>query len=148
MKRALLTLMAVLLVSGGMSSAVFAESKIAIVDVPAIVAKSAQVQALKKEQQTKMQELDKWLNTVKADIDKQKTKEGKEKLIQKYNTDFAKKRDAIAKNYQTKLKAIDKSITDTIASQARANGYDMVISKGVVLYGGTDITAEIQKVVK
>lgn len=58
-----------------------ADTRIAVVDVPAVVNKSAQVQALKKEQQTKMQELEKWLTTARADVEKQKTQEGKEKLV-------------------------------------------------------------------
>lgn len=58
-----------------------ANYKVAVVDVNAVVAKSAQVQALKKEQQAKLQELQKWLETVRADVQKQSTKEGKEKLI-------------------------------------------------------------------
>ena len=132
----------------GISSSAMAASNVAVVDVQAVVAKSAQVQALKKEQQTKMQELDKWLKTAKADVEKQKTQEGKEKLLKKYNSDFEKKKADIAKNYQTKLQAIDKSISATIAEQAKLKGYDMVISKGVVIFGGDDITADVQKVVK
>ena len=61
-----------------------ANPNVAVVDVQAVVTKSAQVQALKKEQQTKMQDLEKWLNTAKADVKKQKTQEGKEKLLKKY----------------------------------------------------------------
>ena len=122
--------------------------KVAVVDVQAVVAKSAQVQALKKEQQTKMQELDKWLKTAQADVQKQQSKESKEKLLKKYNADFAKKKEDIARNYQTKLKEIDKNITATIQSQAKLKGYDMVISKSVVVFGGDDITADVQKYVK
>ena len=145
MKKTLsLTLMSLLLGS----SIAIAEQNIAVVDVQAVVAKSAQVQALKKEQQTKMQDLEKWLKTAKADVDKQQTKEGKEKLLKKYNSEFAKKKEAIAKDYAARLKAIDKSITDTISTTARAKGYNMVISKGVVVFGGDDITADVQKVVK
>ena len=147
MKRKILSLV----VAAGMAvsmGSVMALGKVAVVDVQAVVSKSAQVQALKKEQQAKMQELDKWLKSARADVEKQQTKEGKEKLLNKYNADFAKKKEAIAKNYQTKLQAIDKSITDTISAQAKAKGYDMVISKGVVIYGGDDITADVQKVVK
>ena len=59
-----------------------ANYKVAVVDVNAVVSKSAQVQALKKEQQAKLQELQKWLETVRADVQKQSTKEGKEKLIE------------------------------------------------------------------
>ena len=125
-----------------------AEQKVAIIDVPAVLAKSAQLQALKKEQQTKLQDLEKWLKVAQADVEKQKTQEGKEKLLKKYNADFAKKKEALVKEHQTKLHAIDKSITDTITAQAKAKGYTMVISKSAVIFGGDDITADVQKVVK
>ena len=127
---------------------VFAEQKIAVVDVQAVVAQSQQVKALKQEQTKKMQDLEKWLTTVKTDVEKQQTQEGKEKLLKKYNAEFAKKKEAIAKDYQARLQTIDKSISDTIAQQAKAKGYDIVISKGMVLYGGDDITADVTKVVK
>lgn len=125
----------------------FAE-RIAVVDVPAVVAQSQQVKALKQEQTKKIQDLEKWLTTVRADVEKQQTQEGKDKLLKKYNAEFAKKKEAIAKDYQARLKAVDKSISETIAQQAKAKGYDIVISKGMVLYGGDDITADITKVVK
>lgn len=132
----------------GAINSVSAEQKIAVVDVQAVVAKSAQVQALKKEQQTKIQDLEQWLKVAKADVEQQKTTEGKEKLLKKYNADFAKKKEDIVKDYQTRLQAVDKSITETITATAKAKGYTVVIAKGVVLYGGDDITQDIQKVVK
>ena len=125
-----------------------ANYKVAVVDVNAVVSKSAQVQALKKEQQTKLQELQKWLNNARTDVAKQSTDENKQKLAKKYDAEFAKKQEAIKKNYATKLKAIDKSITATIAQEAKAQNYNLVLSKGSVLYGGDDITASIAKVVK
>ena len=141
MKKLLVTTL--LLAALGISNAAMADTKIAVVDIQAVVNKSAQVQALKKEQQTKMQELEKWLTTARADVEKQKTQEGKEKLLKKYNTDFEKKKADIAKNYQNKLQAIDKSITGTIVNEAKTKGYDLVLSKqGAVLYGGLDITNE------
>ena len=145
MKKTLLTLCIMGLLSG---ISMAATQNIAVVDVPAVVAKSAQVQALKKEQQTKIQDLEKWLKTAQTDVEKQQTKEGKEKLLKQYNSEFAKKKEAIAKDYKTKLSAVDKSITETITTKARALGYDMVISKSMVIMGGDDITAEIQKIVK
>lgn len=145
MKKTLSLILTALILGTGVA---MAEQKIAVVDVPAVVAKSAQVQALKKEQQTKIQDLEKWLKTAQVDVEKQKTQEGKEKLLKKYNADFAKKKEVIAKDYQARLQAVDKSITDTITTQAKAKGYNMVISKGVVIYGGDDITADVQKVVK
>jgi len=146
MKKSILTVLLILGLVG--VTPAFAESRIAVVDVPAVVAKSAQVQALKKEQQTKIQDLEKWLKTAQADVEKQQTKEGKEKLLEKYNNEFAKKKEAIAKDYAARLQVVEKSISGTIAQQAKAKGYDMVISKGIVLYGGDDITADVAKVVK
>ena len=144
MKKTLLLALTLLFVTG----VVMAEQKIAVVDIPAVITKSAQVQTLKKEHQTKIQDLEKWLKTVQADVEKQQTKESKEKLLKKYNAEFTKKKESIAKTYQTKLKAIDKNITETISTTAKAKGYDIVISKNVVIYGGDDITTEIQKLVK
>jgi len=148
MKKTILSALILLGMTLGTASSVMAQDKIAVIDVQAVVAKSAQVQALKKEQQAKMQEIEKWLKVAQADVEKQKSQEGKEKLLKKYNADFAKKKEEAAKNYQTKLQEIDKSITTTIAEKAKAMGYDMVIAKGVVIYGGDDITKEIQKAVK
>ena len=145
MKKTLSLVLTSLILGSGIA---IAEQRIAVVDVQAIVSSSAQVQALKKEQQTKITDLEKWLKTAQADVEKQKTQEGKEKLLKKYNVEFAKKKEAIAKDYAARLQAVDKSITDTISTQARLKGYNMVISKGVVVYGGDDITADVKKVVK
>ena len=122
--------------------------KMAVVEVTRVVAQSSEVQALKKEQQAKLQELQTWLNTVRADVEKQQTKEGKEKLIKKYDADFAKKQEAIKKDYSAKLQKIDKDITAVIYKEAKAKGYTMVFAKGTVLFGGQDITNDIIKLVK
>ena len=122
--------------------------RVAVVDISAVVAKSAQVQSLKKEQEQKLAELQKWLDSVRADVAKQSTKEGKEKLIKKYDAEFAKKQTAIKKNYTDKLQAINNSISATIMNEAKIRKYDLVLSKGTVLYGGDDITSAITRVVK
>ena len=36
-----------------------------------------------------MQELEKWLTTAREDVEKQQTQESKEKLLKKYNANFA-----------------------------------------------------------
>lgn len=147
MKKLLVTTL--LLATLGITNAAMADTRIAVVDVQAVVASSSQVQALKKEQQSKLQELDKWLKTVKADVDKQQTKEGKEKLIKKYDAEFIKKQQDIKDNYAKKLQAIDVTITKAIANEAQAKGYNLVFSKqGQVLYSSDDLTANIQKAVK
>ena len=147
MKKILVTTL--LLALMGISNIAMADIKIAVVDVRALVNKSAQVQALKSEQQVKLQELRTWLKTVKADVDKQQTREGKASLIKKYDAEFARKQQAIIDNYSKKLQAIDKSMTDAIVAEAKQKGYDIVLSKqGTVIYGGIDITESVMKVVK
>jgi Skp family chaperone for outer membrane proteins len=145
-------MVAVGLMAFGIGNTGFCETvinqKVAVVDVNAVVAKSAQVKALKKEEEKKEKEIVEWLKKAKADVEKQQTQEGKEKLLEKYKAELEKKKLANAKDYQTKLKAIDKNISETIAAQAKLIGYDIVLSKGIVLYGGDDITAVIQKAVK
>lgn len=146
MKKTILTAAIILGLSG--MNAAFADTRIAVVDVQTVVSQSQQVKELKQEQAKKIQDLEKWLKVVNEDVAKQKTDEGKQKLTAKYNAEFAKKKETIVKDYQAKLQTIEKSISDTITQQARAKGYDIVIAKGMVLYGGDDITADITKVVK
>ena len=122
--------------------------KVAVVDVQKVVASSSQVKALKDEQKKKGQELAKFIETAKANLDKEKDAKKKKSLEEKYNKEFQAKRDAIAKNYETKLLAIDKNISSVIDKNAQANGYNLVLAKGVVLSGGTDITDAISKEVK
>lgn len=122
--------------------------KVAVVNVAAVVESSSEVMALRKEQQQKMEELQKWLTTVRADVDKQTTKEGKEALIKKYDAEFVKKQEAIKTNYAKKLQAIDKNISTVIEQERKAKGYDLVLAKGIVLSGGDDITKDVAKKVK
>ena len=123
-------------------------SKIAVVDINAVVSQSSQVMALKKEQTLKVEELQKWLQVVRSDVEKQKTQEVKDKLTKKYDAEFVKKQQALQKDYTEKLQKIDKDITEVIAKEANTQGYDVVLAKNVVLYGGDNITGKIAKLVK
>ena len=122
--------------------------KVAIVNVQQVVEASAQVQELKKEQQAKMQDLQKWITTVRADVAKQPTQDAKDKLIKKYDSEFARKQDVIRKEYTAKLQEIDKAISTVITEEAQAEGYDLVLTKSIVLFGGEDITDAVAKKVK
>ena len=130
-------------------TAAFAQiNKVAVVDVQKVVNKSAQVQALKKEQDNKRKELAQFIKKAGEDIKKQSDPTKKKALAQKYDKELKAKQEANSKTYKTKLETIDKNINATITQQAKAMGYDLVLTKGVVLYGGDDITEAILKVVK
>lgn len=146
MMKKILSLLAI--VSLTTSVAMADVKKVAVVDVQAVVAKSVQVQNLKKEQDAKRKEMAQFIKKAGEDIKKQTTEAKKQELAKKYDNELNAKREANEKAYKTKLQAIDKNISDTIVQQAKAMGYDLVLTKGVVLYGGDDITGAVSKVVK
>lgn len=122
--------------------------KVAIVDIQEVVASSAQVKALKKEQQTKADELVKFVEKARKDVAAQTDEKKKKALEDKYAKELQSKRDNIEKDYISKLNAIDESISKTVNEKAKSGNYNLVLAKGVVLYGGEDITKEVIKAVK
>lgn len=127
---------------------VFAVDKVAIIDVQKVVNKSAKVQALKKEQEAKFKEVRAFVKKANEEVKAQTDEKKKQELAKKYEKELASKREANSKAYKTKLEAIDKEISATINNYAKTNGYDLVLVKGAVLYGGDDITEAVSKVVK
>lgn len=123
-------------------------SKIAVVDIQKVVSNSKQVKILKDEQYKKATELEKWLDVARKDIEKQSTEENKQKLIKKYDTELARKKDVNSKEYAKKLSDIDSSVSKIIIDYAKSKSYDLVLVKSNVLFGGIDITQEIIKQVK
>ncbi|MBD5402636.1 hypothetical protein HDR58_07550 [bacterium] len=151
MRKNLGLLAATFAVIGGLtlgSSAMADGFSVAIVDVPQVVNASAQVQALKKEQQNKAEEIVKFVERARKDVASIKDANKKKSAEEKYNKELMDKKEKMDKDYAEKLKALDISISQQITDKAKADGYDIVLSKGIVLYGGKDITDEIIKIVK
>ena len=123
-------------------------SKIAVVDVQAVVNSSSQVQALKKEQQAKTKEIVTFIEKARKDVAAVTDVKKKQALEEKYNKELSSKKTAMDKNYSDKLTAIDATISKQIENQAKLGGYDIVLAKGVVLYGGSDITEAVKKAFK
>lgn len=122
--------------------------KVAVVDVSQVVSSSAQVKALKAEQQKKATEMGNFIDKARKDVASVSDEKKKKALETKYTKELQTKREKLEKDYTAKLTAIDSNISKTIETQAKAKNYDVVLAKGVVLYGGDDITADIIKTVK
>ena len=151
MRKNLGLMAAVIAVAGylSMGSAVMAKDfSVAIVDVPQVVNASAQVQALKKDQQAKAEEIVKFVEKARKDVASITDANKKKAAEEKYNKELMAKKEKMDQDYAAKLKALDSSISQQINEKAKADGYDLVLSKGIVLFGGNDITSEIIKVVK
>lgn len=122
--------------------------KIAMIDVDRVVSKSSAVKKLKAEHDKKNKELERWLKNVKKQIDKPDSKEVKEKLIKRYDSEFAQKKAEITKDFQEKLQIVNNDVSSQIIKISKENNYDIVLSKAVVVCGCDDITALIEKNIK
>lgn len=122
--------------------------KVATVDIRKVAESSPQISTLQSEQKKKYEALGDFLKKAKADIDNETNEVKKKALEQKYNDELNLKKQAIDSEYTKKQAEIEQSIKSTIAEQAKKNKYNVVLAKGVVLYGGTDITSDIVKAIK
>ena len=67
---------------------------------------------------------------------------------EEYNKELQAKVDTQRKELYAESTKIDAKIGSAIAKKAQADGYSLVLVKGAVLYGGSDITEDIKKVTK
>lgn len=120
-----------------------AADSIAVVDLQKIVANSSQVKQLKVEHDKKMDELNKIIVNARGAIANETDSAKILQLEEKYTKEFNTKKQALEKDYNNRLAAIEKNIQAEIAKKAQKDKYDYVFAKSVVLYGGKDITSEI-----
>ncbi len=130
------------------STCVFAEGKIAVVDLQKIVSNSAQVRQLKQEHSRKIADLDKIIVNARGEISNEKDPAKVLILEDKYMKEFNTKKEALERDYNNRLSSIEKSIKNEITKKAEKDGYEYVFAKSVVLHGGKDITNELTSSIK
>lgn len=121
---------------------------VAVVDVQKIVSESSQVKSLKEEQKVKNQELVNFVQNARKEIAKETDKAKQKALEDKYNAQLNDMKKTMDENYKKKLSSIDSNISKAIQQTAQSKGYNIVLAKTIVLYGGVDISKEIEKIVK
>jgi Skp family chaperone for outer membrane proteins len=124
-------------------SYVQAETQIAVVDLQKIVSESSEVKKLKQEHSKKMDELNKIIINARGEIANETDENKIIKIEEKYTKEFNTKKSLLEKDYNTRLASIEKNIKDEIAKKAKKDNYEYVFAKSVLLYGGKDITNEI-----
>lgn len=122
---------------------VFAADSIAVVDLQKVVGNSSQVKQLKQEHTKKMDELNKIIVNARGAIANESDPAKVLALEEKYAKEFNQKKDALDKDYNRRLGEIEKNIKNEIAQKAQKDNYEYVFAKSIVLYGGKDITDEI-----
>lgn len=143
----LLSALVLLSVLGHSAYAENASYNVAVIDVPQVVENSAKIKKLKQEQQAKVDELIKYIEKARKDVALQADEKKKKDLEEKFQKELVSKKEKIDKEYLKKLADIDENISKTVENYAKSNSYDLILSKGMVLYGGEDITSAIVKVV-
>ena len=91
-----------------------ANFKVAVVDISQVVANSAQVKNLKKEQQAKADELVKFVDKARKDVAAVSDEKKKKELEEKYSKELISKKEKMEKEYIDKLSAIDANISKKV----------------------------------
>ena len=123
-------------------------SKIAVVDVQRLVSQTPSVMALRQERQNQLVGLQQWVNSANAEINQQTDQNTKAALFQKYQQELNQRQQALQSEYAQKVQSIDAELSKLIADVAKKEKLEYVFAKGIVVYGGEDITDKIAEAMK
>lgn len=126
----------------------FPRYKVAVIDVPEVLSKSSEIQALKRSQDKEMEELNTLISKAQNEL---LNEHDRNKLLQKeseYRKQIEAKKQTMDKEYNSKLAKINDNIKLLISKEAKKSNYNLVLPTGIVLSGGDDITDNIVKQIK
>ncbi len=126
----------------------FPRYKVAVIDVPEVLSKSSEIQALKRSQDKEMEELNTLISKAQNEL---LNEHDRTKLIQKeseYRKQIEAKKQTMDKEYNSKLAKINDNIKSLISKEAKKSNYNLVLPTGIVLSGGDDITDVVVKQIK
>lgn len=130
------------------SSSSSTTSKIAVVDIQSLVSRTPSVLALREERQNQIAGLQQWVNGANAELNQMTDQNAKAALFQKYQLELNQRQQSMREEYAQKVQSIDAELSKLIADEAKNSGFDYVFAKGIVVFGGTDITENVAKLLK
>ncbi|MBR2068685.1 MAG: OmpH family outer membrane protein [Candidatus Gastranaerophilales bacterium] len=154
MKRNLITLVLCAFAFGlgvGFNNIAFSDidtSKIAYVNVNKLITGSKTIKQAQSAREKQTTEMLKWYDSASDEIQKQETKEKRDALIKKYEAQLTQKKKTIKDAYSKEISQADSQMDTVIAQKAKELGYSVVFRSDSVLFGGTDITAQVLPLVK
>ena len=122
--------------------------KIAYVDANKLVAASKAIKSAEEIREKDTAQMLKWYDSASIEIQKQETKEKKEALIKKYETQLTQKKKNIKQTYNDVLNKADKQMEEAISKKAGELGYQLVFRKDALIVGGEDITPQVLPLIK
>ncbi len=126
----------------------FPKYKVAVIDVPQVLAKSSEIQDLQRAQQKDMEELNILISKAQNEL---LNEHDKTKLLHKeatYRKEIETKKNIMEKEYNVKLSKINDNIKSIISKEAKKSNYNLVLPTGMVISGGDDITDSVVKHMK
>lgn len=118
-------------------------AKIAIVDVQALVSQTPSVIALRAEQQNNAAIIQNWVAGVNNQLSQIADANQRAATAQQYQIELNKREQLLQSQYAQKVQAIDAELSKLVSDVATEKKLDYVFAKGMVVFGGTDITADV-----
>ena len=122
--------------------------KVAVVDIPTIIAGSTEITKIKAEQEKQILAMQSTIDKAKQEISKETNPQKIAQIEEKYRQEINKQKLALDAEYNKKLTAIDSKIKTAVVEKARSMNYNVVLPKNMVLFGGDDITEQVSSIMK
>ena len=121
---------------------------IAVVNLEQVLEQSPKLNAIRKDNEVKLNELTQWIDEVNKEIDAETDAAKHQKLANQYRKLTSEKEKVIKQEYNNRLKEVDAEITALIDKVAKEHGCNVVFANTSMVSGGKDITAEVIKELK
>ena len=130
------------------TTASLGSAKVAIVDVQALINQTPAVLALRAEQQKNASIIQNWINSVNNQLNQIADQNTRVATAQQYQIELNKRQQMLQSQYATKIQEIDMALSKLVSDVASEKKLDYVFAKNMVVFGGTDITADIAALLK
>ena len=123
-------------------------TSIAVVNLEQVLAQSPKLNAIRQDNENKLNELSLWVDEVNKEIDTETDKEKHLRLANQYRKLTSEKENVIKQEYSNRIKEVDAEITALIDKVAKHHGCNAVFANTSMVTGGKDITEDVIKELK
>lgn len=123
-----------------------AVDKYGVIDLDIVIDKYSKTKIVNADIKKQEEAIQKYANEAKAKMASVKTNLEKKELETKYTKELESKLAAFRKSKIDKVKSIRTDIDNAIQSVGKSGNYALIVPNTAALYGGTDVTEEVVKV--
>lgn len=123
-------------------------TSIAVVNLEQVLEQSPKLNAIRQDNENKLNELSLWVDEVNKEIDAETDYDKHVKLANQYRKLTHEKEMVIKQEYNNRIKEVDAEITALIDKIAKKHNCNAVFANTSMVTGGKDITEEVIKELK